>query len=230
MKARRRVAAPSRAKLAPFVTTAAQRYPIVIILHLEATIDRIPHVSRLPAPHHRTGHTGYRAAYSPGVGHPLSVGPQLEPRSLKRTRKTHLAVAPYRQRNGASIEFDISRRPAGHGRASRSRLSPAGSRPANCGLPQRCTSRCCRFSHRRRPACRAKAPSSTAYVSTARRPAGSSSRSGTPRPLDRSSPRRSQLHVRHINHVRAGGIASAPQTVVFDFVFILVPHLFAIGF
>jgi hypothetical protein len=198
------LAAPSRAKLATFVTTAAQRYPIGSILHLEATIDRISHVSRLPAPHHRTGHTGYRAAYSTGVGHPLSVGPQLEPRSLERARKTHLAVAPYRQRNGASIECVISCRPARNGRTSRSRLSPAGSCPANCGLPQRCISQRSRLSVRRRPTCRANTPSSTACASTARRPAVASSRSGTPRPFRPDSSRRSQLHVWHINESPGG--------------------------
>ena len=175
------MAAASGAKLTPFVTTGVQRYPIGSILHLEATIDRIPHVSRLPAPHHRTGHTGDRAAHFAGVGHPLSVGPQLEPRSLKRTRKAHLAVAPYRQRVGASIEIVISCRSARHGRASRSRLSPTASCPANCGLPWRCNSQRYRFSIRHGSACRATILGSSA--SSAGRPASSSSRSGTSRPF-----------------------------------------------
>lgn len=47
----------------------------------------------------------------------------------KELEKAHLAVAPHRQRTGAPTEFVISSRSAGHGRGSRSCLSPTDSRP-----------------------------------------------------------------------------------------------------
>src|SRR5437870_8058046 len=108
-----------------FVITAALLYPACRSLHLEAANDPILHCPRLAVLQHRSRHTGHRPAYSRGVVDPLSVGPQIAPWPFERTRKAHLAVAPHRQRNGASNEFVISRRSAGHRRASRHCLSPA---------------------------------------------------------------------------------------------------------
>src|SRR5580700_6377331 len=154
-----------------FVTAAALLYPAFRTLHLEAAIDPIPDTPRLAALQHRPRHLGHRPAYSHGVVHPLSVGPQLEPWAFERARKAHLAAAPHRQRHGASNEFVISRRPAGHRRGSRSRLSPTACYPTNGCYPGRYSSQCCGSD-----ACHGSTCCATACESVASRPAGFCSR------------------------------------------------------
>jgi hypothetical protein len=164
-------ACPESPETDSFVTAAALLYPAFRILHWEAAIDSIPHAPRLAAFHHRTRHIGHRPAYSRGVVHPLSVGPQLEPWAFERARKAHLAAAPHRHRNGASNEFVISRRSTGHRRASRSRLSPTACCPTNRCYPERCSSQCCGSDARHGSTRRA-----TTCNSVANRPAGFRSR------------------------------------------------------
>jgi len=135
-------------------------------LSLEAANDPIAHCTRLAVLQHRSRHTGHRPAYYRGVVHRFLWGPQLEPWPFERTRKAHLAVAPHRQRNGASMNSIVSRRSAGHRRASRHRLSAAACCPTNHCCSKRCNSQCCGSV---RPG---SAHGATACDSAASRPAG----------------------------------------------------------
>jgi hypothetical protein len=163
-------------------------------------IEPILHTTRLDAPYHRTCHSGRRTAHSVGPIHPLSVGPQVEPWPFKRARKAHLAIAPHRQRHGASNELVVSRRSAGHGRAPRSRLSAEPS-SANCCL-ERCSSQGCRSGSnaRRESTCHPTGSCATAGRTTACNSGGNlrgrvSPRPRTPRSFSPGPARRCQLHV-----------------------------------
>jgi hypothetical protein len=156
-------------------------------------IEPILRTSRLVALNRRTCHARCRSADFGGAAHPLFVGPQVEPWPFERARKAHLAIASHRQRHGASDESVVSRRSAGYGRASRSRLSPEP-QPTNRCCPARCSCQrgCSSGSNARRAtSCRATAGSS-----------GPSCRGGVaPRPrasrsLGPGAARRRQLHVR----------------------------------
>jgi hypothetical protein len=194
-----------------FVTTRRAAVFCLRIRHLEASSDPISHTPRLIAVHHRVRHIGRRPAGPLRFVHPLPLGPPLEPRPFERTRKAHLAVAPHRQRHGASNASVIPRRSAGHRRASRPRLSPPTYRPTNRCHRKRWNSQCRGSDARHGSAYRA-----TACDSVAGRPAAISRRAGTPRALRRTPPRRGQLHVRHIDLAFPRPNASSSVANVFD--------------
>jgi len=122
-----------------FVTTAALLYPASRSLHLEAPLTQslTPFESLL-----------FNIVLATlAIGLPVLVVLSIRflwDRNLNLGRSKELEKLIWQlhriaKRNGASNEFVISRRSAGHGRASRSRLSPAACCPTSRRYLERCT-------------------------------------------------------------------------------------------
>jgi len=166
-------------------------------------IEPILRTSRLVALYRRTCHTRCRSADFGCAVHPLFVGPQVEPWPFERARKAHLAIASHRQRHGASDESVVSRRSAGYGRASRSRLSPEP-QPTNRCSPARCScQRGCSSGSNARHAtsCRATSFRATAGSSGPSCRGGVAPRPRASRSLGPGAARWRKLHVRPLGSV-----------------------------